>query len=478
MARYPGKPFRLPGPTPLPTPAGAFPHSPRSQSHRSPGKIADAPDIPLPGRSNPLRRAFLLPVVFFTYSLAYLDRANYGFGAAAGLADTLHITPNQSSLLAALFFLGYFAFQIPGMLVARRYSSTRVCFIALLLWGTLATLTGVIRSFPWLALDRLLLGVAESVIFPAMLLLLTRWFTRAERSRANTILMLGNPVTVLWMSVLTGFLIQRFGWQRTFIYEGLPAIAWSFLWLAIVRDEPAQARWVPPAETQRLRAEHAAEPSSLQFYAPGLTESSITLREVLLSRSVVLLAIQYFLWSLGVYGFVLWLPTVVRRGATLAAHGHLVSMGNTGLLSAIPYLAAIILMVLVARRSDRTLQREALVWPFLLLAGLAMLGSFLAADTFTLAFPALIVAAGCMYAPYGPFFAIIPERTPRQYNGEAFALINSTGALGGFAGSYLVGLLTAITGTHRAGDLLMSFSLILSALVLFLIPRRAGTSPA
>jgi sugar phosphate permease len=421
-----------------------------------------------------LRRAFLLPVVFLTYSLAYLDRANYGFGAAAGLAQTLHITEGRSALLGALFFLGYFAFQVPGMLLARRTSSTRLCFVALLLWGVLATLTGVIRSFAWLAFDRLLLGVAESVIFPAMLLLLTRWFTRAERSRANTILMLGNPVTVLWMSVLTGFLIQHFGWQRTFIYEGLPAIAWAFLWLAIVRDEPAQARWVPAAETQRLRAEHAAEPTSAHFYGgyePG------SLAEVLLSRSVVLLAVQYFCWSLGVYGFVLWLPTVVRRGATLAAHGHLLSMGNTGLLSAVPYVAAITLMILVARRSDRTLQREALVWPFLLIAGLAMLGSFLAADSFVIAFLCLIVAGGCMYAPYGPFFAIIPERTPRRYNGEAFALINSTGALGGFAGSYLVGLLSALTGGHRAGDLLMSSALILSALLLLLLPRQQGMEP-
>ncbi len=443
------------------------------------GKLLKRQSHPSRRKVPTLRRAFLLPVVFLTYSLAYLDRANYGFGAAAGLAQTLHITEGRSALLGALFFLGYFAFQIPGMLLARRTSSTKLCFVALLLWGVLATLTGVIRSFAWLAVDRLLLGVAESVIFPALLLLLTRWFTRAERSRANTILMLGNPVTVLWMSVLTGFLIQHFGWQRTFIYEGLPAIAWAFLWLLIVRDEPAQARWVPAAETQRLRAEHAAEPTSVHFYGgPDRDEASISLAQVLLSRSVIILTVQYFCWSLGVYGFVLWLPTVVRRGATLAAHGRLLSMGNTGLLSAVPYIAAITLMILVARRSDRTLQREALVWPFLLLAGLAMLGSFLAADSFALAFTCLIVAGGCMYAPYGPFFAIIPERTPRQYNGEAFALINSSGALGGFAGSYLVGLLSALTGGHRAGDLLMASGLIVSALLLFLLPGQQGPETA
>ena len=80
--------------------------------------------------------------------------AQRGFGAAAGLAGTLGITESRSALLGALFFLGYFAFQIPGILIARRFSSTRVCFVALLLWGVLAALTGIIRSFPWLAVER------------------------------------------------------------------------------------------------------------------------------------------------------------------------------------------------------------------------------------------------------------------------------------------------------------------------------------
>src|SRR5580698_8104010 len=157
------------------------------------------------------RWLYLLPAVFVTYSLAYLDRANYGFGAAAGLATTLHITDKQASLLGSLFFLGYFAFQVPGAVFARKRSASRLVFFALIAWGSLAALTGVVRTFWLLALVRLLLGIAESLIFPAMLLLLTRWFTRTERSRANSILILGNPVTVLWMSAITGYLIQGFG---------------------------------------------------------------------------------------------------------------------------------------------------------------------------------------------------------------------------------------------------------------------------
>ena len=73
-----------------------------------------------------MRRAILLPNFFVTYSLAYLDRANFGFGAAAGMSRTLHITDGQLAWLGGMFFLGYFLFQIPGMLLARRVSARRV----------------------------------------------------------------------------------------------------------------------------------------------------------------------------------------------------------------------------------------------------------------------------------------------------------------------------------------------------------------
>src|SRR6202012_5574904 len=84
------------------------------------------------------RWLIILPAVFITYSLAYLDRANYGFGAAAGLAETLHISSSRSALLGALFFFGYFVFQIPGAAYARKRSARRLIFFSLIAWGVLA----------------------------------------------------------------------------------------------------------------------------------------------------------------------------------------------------------------------------------------------------------------------------------------------------------------------------------------------------
>lgn len=410
------------------------------------------------------RWIYILPAVFVTYSLAYLDRANYGFGAAAGLASTLHISKSRWALLGALFFLGYFLFQVPGVAFARRRSARRLIFFALIAWGVLAALTGLLWNFWLLAIDRLLLGVAESFILPAMLILLTNWFTRAERSRTNTLLLLGNPVTVLWMSAVTGYLIHAVGWQMAFVYEGIPSILWGFVWLFVVRDKPQDASWMDAEScshlTRQLEREQALLPQVANF------------RSALRNPGVVLLCIQYFFWSVGVYGFVLWLPTVIQKGAALG-------IGITGLLSGVPYLLAVILMLLVAHFSDRSFRRKRFIWPFLMMAGAALFGSYLtAAHNFWWAYGFLVLAGSMMYAPYGPFFAIMPEMLPKNVAGEVTALINSFGALGGFVGTWFVGLLEAYTGNSRAGFLLMSASLILSGVLILSLRGSANNSLA
>src|SRR5712671_3363660 len=107
----------------------------------------------------------LIPVAFITYSLAYLDRANFGFGAAGGMAKDLHITPAMSSLLGSLFFLGYFLFQIPGTHYAANKSTKKLIFWSLILWGAFATATGLTNNVNFLIAIRFMLGVVASAIF-------------------------------------------------------------------------------------------------------------------------------------------------------------------------------------------------------------------------------------------------------------------------------------------------------------------------
>jgi sugar phosphate permease len=403
----------------------------------------------------------LIPIAFITYSLAYLDRANFGFAAAGGMAKDLNITASMSSLLGSLFFLGYFFFQIPGALYAANKSAKKLIFWSLILWGALAMATGIISNIDLLIVIRFMLGVVESAVMPAMLIFLSRWFTKSERSRANTFLILGNPVTILWMSILSGYLVKSVGWRWMFIYEGLPAIIWAFIWWQIIEDKPRNAKWLTEPEKNDLEEKLLLEQ---QVIKPVRNYA-----EAFKSKVVILLCLQYALWSIGVYGFVLWLPSIINA----APNSNIVT---TGWLSSLPYLLAIITMLSASYFSDKTLNRKIFVWPFLLVGAIAFYGSYLVGTSnFWLSFVLLVIAGGAMYAPYGPFFAIITEILPKNVSGGAIALINSFGALGSFAGSYLVGYLNGTTGGFGASYIFMSGSLFLSALLTMIAVKNSGS---
>ena len=397
----------------------------------------------------------LIPVAFITYSFAYLDRSNYSIGAAGGLQAHLHITSTQSGLLGGLFFIGYFLFQVPAGTFAEQRSVKTLLFWSLSAWGVLAALQGVVTTYWLLLADRFLLGVVEAVVLPAMLVFLTHWFTRAERGRADTFLILGNPVTLLWMSVVSGYLVAALGYRWMFIIEGLPAIGWAFLFRRLTADRPCDAVWLPEPERdaleRALREEQRGLPPARGF------------REVARSWNAVVLSLQYLLWSIGVYGLVFWLPAIVK---------HLTGQGiaSTGLLTAAPYAAAVIAMIAVSSASDRTGHRRVFTLVPLLIASACFAVSYLTrGGTFTVSFILLIVAAAGMYAPYGPYFAQIPELLPASDAAPATGMINAFGGLGGFVGTYLVG---ALGGASSAVPFLfLSACLLLSALLMVAVRR-------
>ena len=407
------------------------------------------------------RWTVLLPVIFISYSLSYLDRANFSFGAAAGMAADLHITAEQNTWLGSLFFLGYFLFQIPGALYAQKYSAKRLIFFGLIGWGLLASATGLITDIRLLYLDRFLLGVVESAVLPAMLILQSRWYTRAERARANAFLVLGNPVTMLWMSLLSGYLAAGLGWRWMFIIEGLPPVFWALIWWWQVADHPRQASWLSRSDQEALDAKLTAEQRDI----PPMANYAAAFQSPL----VIWLSVQYFLWSIGVYGFVIWLPSILKTRD--------MGMVELGFLSAVPYLMAVIGEISLATWSDFSRRRMALVWPCFLVAAAAFYGSFLLGSThFWASFVLLVIAGAMMYAPYGPYFAYLAESLPRNVAGGAIALINSMGALGSFVGAFGVGRLNDITGSPGMSYLMMAAALLASAAITFALRKPVAAT--
>ncbi|SKB81545.1 MFS transporter [Dyadobacter psychrophilus] len=408
----------------------------------------------------------IIPVVFVTYSLAYLDRANFGFAVAGGMAGDLNITPNTSTLLSSLFFLGYFFFQIPGAQYAAHKAAKKLIFISLICWGALAAATGMVNDTTTLIVIRFMLGVVESAVMPAMLILLSQWFTKEERSRANTFLILGNPVTVLWMSVLSGYLIDSMGWRWMFIIQGLPGILWAFIWWKLIDERPMEAKWLSEDEKMELE-------KRLQEEQVGIKPVK-NYAEAFRSRKVILLSLQYLLWSVGVYGFVMWLPSIIKAAPDM-------NMVTTGWLSSVPYLFAVIGMLSASYFSDKSGNRKIFIWPFLLIAAICLYATvLLGPEKFWFSYVLLVIAGGALYTPYGPFFAAIADVLPKNVIGGAIGLINSLGALGSFAGSYLVGYLNSETGNFNASYTLMSGALVLATIITWVVipaPKKLQVAP-
>jgi sugar phosphate permease len=383
------------------------------------------------------------------------------------MAQDLHMSSGTNALAAASFFLGYFLFQIPGTVYAERRSARRLVAWSTVVWGVLAMVQGLLDSAALLIAARFLLGVVEGAVLPSMVMLLSRWFTQRERGRANTFLILGNPVTVMWLSAVSGLLVQATDWRTMFVVEGLPAVVWGLCCLKLIKDHPEEAGWLPAEERASLPTDLAAEQRTQQP-----PTGAAAYRRVLTSRPVLVLAVQYFCWSIGVYGFVFWLPSIIKH-----ASGE--GIGATGLLSAVPYLFAALAMLVNSQLSDRRGRRRTAVWPWLTVAALALYGSYLAEGAFALSFVLLIVAGLCLYAPYGPYFALVSDQAPKNVSGAAVALVNSFGALGSFTGTYLVGWVRGSSlGDAGAFGLMAAGTLVSAALIALVRERPAAPVPA
>ncbi|NRK74331.1 MFS transporter, partial [Salmonella enterica subsp. enterica serovar Typhi] len=139
---------------------------------------------------------------------------------------------------------------------------------------------------------------------------------------------LGNPATVLWMSIVSGYILESLGWRWMFILEGLPAVIWAFLWWKLVNDHPKDAKWLN--EDEKAAINHALSEEQKEL------KPVKDYREAFKSKTVILLSLQYALWSIGVYGFVMWLPTIINSAPNA-------SIVTTGWLASIPYVLACVL---------------------------------------------------------------------------------------------------------------------------------------
>ncbi len=407
----------------------------------------------------------IIPVAFIMYTIAFVDRTNISL-AMPEIGRELHMDPAQQGNAFGLFFIGYVLLQIPGGYLAERWSAKWFVSALLVVWGICAVACGLVHTQMQFWVARFLLGVAEGGVWPATLVLLSHWFPRAERARANAYWMLCLPAAVALSSPISGWILGRWGWRFMIISEGALPFLWLLIWNWYIADHPRDARWISAEEREHLEATLRRESGELE----ALPQESIL--GTFLRPEVLLLVFIYFLMNSGNYGYQAWLPTAIQNGAKN------LSNFQVGVLYSIPYLITMVGMVLNSRHSDRTHERRvhlamALAWGgAFLMGGVLLSGSLPMLSFFLIA----MVGAGS-YGGHGPFWAIPTETLPRRVAGSAMGLINAIGNLGGYFGPLAVGYLNKRTGNFVFGFGALSLGLFLgSAMALLLRPKQAASA--
>ncbi len=414
----------------------------------------------------------LLPYLFVLYVVAYLDRVNVSF-AAPSLSRELGFSSGVFGLGAGMFFAGYVLCEVPSNLILRRVGARLWIARIMVTWGIFACgMAAVHAEWSFHAL-RFLLGVAEAGFLPGIIYYLTLWYAPARRARAVALFMAATPVAGLIGGPLSGLLLDMHGlfglsgWRWMFLLEGIPAVLLGLSVLRLLPDGPADARWLAPDERAALARELSEAP------APAHSGEGFWRVLSALARDgrVWLLSIAYFALCVGMYGLVMWMPTLI---------GEILGPGagpeKVGLLSAIPYLGGAVGMVLIGRHSDATRERRwhtagplfvsatgfvLALWP----APTALFGPWWSLACFT-------ISTVGLWGMLGPFWTIPTNLLSGAAAAGGVALINSLGNVGGFVGPTLVGYVRDATGSHSLGFLFIAGVMALGGGAVLWVTRK------
>jgi ACS family tartrate transporter-like MFS transporter len=408
----------------------------------------------------------LVPFAFLCYVVAYIDRVNIGF-AANELQSDLGLGDTAYGIGAGLFFLGYCLFEIPSNLVLERVGARLWMARIMIVWGLVSMGTMFVTDVWTFYAARVLLGVAEAGFFPGMVLYLTYWIPAAERARTGALFMMGAPIAMILGAPISEMLLRLDGrlglegWQWLFLVEGFPAVVLGVLALRVLTDRPEQALWLPADQREWLTREMNRERAERTSRQHGSDLRSLG------SGRVWLLSLIYFLNTVVTYGVFLWLPKILRDASRV--DGLWLSA-----ITAIPFVAALVGMVVIGRHSDRTGERK---WHVAACALTAAVGLALAASS-DASLPLLVLSFTLSQlgqrSVQGVFWTIPPIFLGGTAAAAGIALINSVGNLGGAFGPSVMGWLRESTGGYGSGLLVLAAALVVEALLVMTLklPRR------
>ena len=403
----------------------------------------------------------LLPFLFVLYVVAFLDRMNVG-AAALQMPRDLGLSDRNVGVGAGIFFLGYFLLEIPGALIAERWSARRWIARIMISWGILTVLLAFIHSARQFYVIRFLVGAAEAGFFPAVIVYLTHWFRAIDRAKAVAAFYAAMPLSYVIGSPLAGLLLGLSwlglrGWRWLFILEGIPAVLLGIIALRRLTDWPHEATWLDPDERNWITSVLKEEKES--------KVRSYTIWQALRQRDVILLTACYFFATTGNYGIGFWLPSFLKR-----LSGE--SDTKVTLLAAVPYLAGFLVQQFNGWHSDRTGERRWHAAIPLLLSGMFLFIAIRMGSSVFLSMLFFVGVGGAYFGFHPAFWPVPTEFLSDSAAAASIGLINSVGNLGGFVGPFIVGYLLTRTHSFSAGLSFLVGSFLASAILMFLVRGR------
>ena len=412
----------------------------------------------------------LLPFLFLLYVIAFLDRMNVG-AAALQMPGDLGFNDRVVGLGAGMFFIGYVVLEIPGALIAEKWSARRWIARIMISWGIITALMAFIHTAREFYAVRFLVGAAEAGFFPAVIVYVSHWFRYQDRAKAIAVFYAANPLSYVIGSPLAGLLLGISwmglrGWRWLFILEGLPAVVFGVITIFYLTDWPNGADWLKPEQREWIAGELEREKEAKEKVR------KFTIWEAFRQRDVVLLTLAYFCSTTGGYGISFWLPVILKR-----ASGR--SDLWVTLFAAVPYVAGFVMQQVNSWHSDRAGERR---WhaavPMFLCGAVLFLAVFFGSNV-SLAI-VLFTLVGAAYFAFHPCFWAVPSAfLSRSAAAASIGLINSVGNLGGFFGPLIMGYLVNRTHTFAAGLLYLVANLCLSGVLMLAVGagRRVADEP-
>ncbi len=421
----------------------------------------------------------ILPLLFLSYAIAYVDRINVGLAKLRMTEDLEGFDNEVVGFGMGIFFIGYLVLEIPGTLLVERWSARKWISRIMISWGIVAALTAFVKTPFQFYSVRFALGLAEAGFFPGVIVYLTHWFPARDRGQALSWFFIATPVAQFVSPKLSYFLLRigttettggvtihhpalwgMQGWQWMYIAWGIPAVILGILVFFELPDWPKDARWLQPDERDALEQELKREKAR---HKQGHGHMSVL--QALQHPKVLMLAAAYFFVVSTSYGVEFFLPSILEKWYEL-------NLSNLTWAVIIPPLGGLAGQLLVGWSSDRTGERR-LHGSIPIYLGAAALAGALVIPA-SLSFNMRLALAVLLFTialtglkAYMPAFWALPSLILTESAAAgSIGLINSIGNLGGFVGPSLLGIVETKTGSFVYGLMYLCLSMIISATII------------